>query len=171
MSWFKNPASCHFIMLSEINDAVLQYGAWIMFSIHMPQKFTSKRFPSDSAKQCKLCLAEYAVKNSCSSEYPNCWSYWNRMRFILANLQIVIWFEAGIVRHSCVCVWGQTELGSWEESAGWVIIGFTVQRRQNEQLMKSAVVQLQRHRGEGLCTVKLRQAKLCCNLYYKQSWS
>lgn len=104
MSWFKNPASCHFIMLTEINDAVLQYRAWIMFSIHMPQKFTSKRFPSDSAKQCKLCLAEYAVKNSCSSQYPNCWSYWNRMRFILANLQIVIWFEAGIVRRSCVCL-------------------------------------------------------------------
>lgn len=38
-----------------------------MFSIHMPRKYTLKCFPSDAAKQLKLCPVTYAVKSSCSS--------------------------------------------------------------------------------------------------------
>lgn len=147
------------------------YGAWIMFPMHIPWKFSLKCFPSDSAKQCKLWLAEYAVKNSHSSEQPNCWCSWNRTRFILANLQTIIGFDPGIMRHLCVCL-GTDRTGELRRKCRVEKNRiYCVNVWQNERLMESAVVQLQRHRGEGLCTVKWRQAKLCCNLYYKQNQS
>ena len=81
-----------------------------MFSIHMLRKHTLKCFPSVTAKQLKQCPVMYAVKSSCSS--GNCWSYQKRMRFILANVKIFIWFDPGIMRPCiCVCVLGKDRTG------------------------------------------------------------